>query len=1131
MNLIRTMMLLAGAVFAFGLQPSAVAAIPADQLEFFEKRIRPILVDNCYKCHSAAADRSRGGLQVDTGAALLNGGDNGASIVAGDPDRSLLIKALKYGDPDLEMPPDGKLPDYVIRDFETWIRNGAPDPRTSGGKNFVKPKSPKDHWSFQPVFKPIIPRINKEWIGKVQNKIDYFIFSKLHENGLSPSPKADKVTLIRRATFNLTGLPPTLEAVDAFLADTNKNAFEIVIDRLLESKRYGERWGRHWMDVARYGDTTGGNNRRNQRFFHSYTYRDWVIKALNDDMPYPEFIRNQLAADRYAKADNDPNLAAMGFLTLGNRFNNSQDDIIDDRIDVVTKGFLGLTVTCARCHDHKFDPIPTIDYYSLHGIFRSSSEPREPPKLVVDTNSPTHLEYMAAVRGAEARVEQLFRKVQYDQRTEAINNTGKYLFAAYLARKGDKDSYQKYVSDEELSGDVVDRWKNTLNQLAVKNHRVFGMWHRFENLPTATMRADGIKLIRGLRDDKDARSDINERVWRSFSSPPRNIGEMANRYALLFMAADKEWQTKYYRYSIEKQKQPDREAPTALEDDNLEEIRQVIYDSKSPAFLMDPERWKRMASRELRRDGDLRERREELEENIEDVKLNHPSAPPMPVILVDNNRGGDSRVYVKGNRRQRGDVAPRRFLEILSPERREYFREGSGRKQLAETIASEDNPLTARVIVNRVWLHQFGEGIVRSPNDFGTRCDGPSHPLLLDYLAWNFMEDGWSLKQLQKQIMLSLTWQQSSDDDPRKSEKDPSNLLFWQMNRRRLDFEALRDTILQIGGKLDLRMGGPPVRLDRSPFPVRRSVYGLIDRANVPDMLRAFDFPNPDTTTGKRSFTIVPQQALFMMNSQIILQQAINVVRRGDLLNLKTTPERIQRLYRLIYSRLPNAVELSVGLRYLAAESGAPRGPLPGQPPWEYGVAKLDYRTSRVTQFWPIYYHNQRRRWQPGRDYPNRTYGNAFISSQGGHAANLRQTLVRRWTAPDDMLVSIEGMLSHAGGRGDGVQGTIIYSGIGRLGRWAAFGSSRSTAIPRLRVTAGSTVEFAIDCRNNPTADSFQWAPIIRRLDDSQNPPAATGEAWSAREGFRAPTGARRLYPWEKYAQVLLETNELTFIN
>jgi len=1112
---------------------AGAAAIPPDQLEFFESRIRPILIDNCYKCHSKAADRARGGLHVDSPQALITGGDSGAAIVPGDPAASRLIKAMKYTDPDMEMPPTGKLPDFVIRDFETWIRNGAPDPRGSESKRFVKPKSPKEHWSFQPVFKPIVPHINKAWHGLVQSDIDKFVFAKLPGKGLSPSPKADKVTLIRRATFNLTGLPPTIAEVDAFLVNTNANAFEKVVDRLLESDRYGEHMARQWLDVARYGDTSGGRGRRNQQFSSSFTYRDWAIKAFNDDMPFTDFVKYQIAADRFVPDMQDWNLAAMGFLTLGNRFNNNGDDIIDDRIDVVTKGFLGLTVTCARCHDHKFDPIPTADYYSLHGIFRSSTEPNEGTMLRVDTNAPVFKAFNDAIAAAESRVKQFDLQVQVRVRTKAIADTAKYLFAAYLDRQGLKDAYKNYVEEQELSGEIVGRWKNLLNARSQADDRVFGMWYAFEQFPADEMRAEGFKLYRSLRDDEEKKKGVNAKVLRQFATPPRNVGEMATLYASLVIDADKKWQSTYYNYSVAKQKPGGSrlDEPMGLEDKDAEEIRALIYDKKSPAFLMDNSRWSRLAVREIRDERELRDRKEDLEEAIENLKQTHPGSPPRPLILVNNGRGGDSRIYVKGNRRQRGDVAPRRFLEILSPDQRQYFRDGSGRKQLAEAIASEDNPLTARVFVNRIWQGQFGEGIVRTPSDFGTRCDGPSHQGLLDFLAWNFMAEGWSVKQLNKRIMMSYVWQQTSDANPRKAEIDPSNLSLWQMNRRRLDFESMRDTILYIGNTLNVMMGGPAVRLDRSPFPTRRSVYGFIDRSNIPDMLRAFDFPNPDATSGKRQFTIVPQQALFMMNSPLVLQQAINTVQRGDLKSLPNNRERIQMLYRLIYSRLPNSVELNLGLLYLANETRAPKGPLADQPPWEYGVASIDRTSGRVAQFWPIYYNNRSRRWQPGKLYPDRGYGRGMINAQGGHAPSRGRTLVRRWTAPDDMLVSIEGNLGQNGANSDGVNGFVIFSGVGVIARGSARGGQRAMNVPRLRVTAGSTVDFVIDCRGNATGDNFTWNSIIRKLDDSQNPPAPTNDTWESNRQFRGPSGRRRLYAWEKYAQVLLETNELTFIN
>ncbi|MFT6619230.1 MAG: cytochrome c553 [Limisphaerales bacterium] len=1112
----------------------ATAAIPADQLEFFESRIRPILVSNCYKCHSQGADRSKGGLLVDSGPALLAGGDSGPAIVPGNPGASRLIKAIKYTDPDLEMPPeDSKLPDYVIRDFETWISNGAADPRgTDGKKTFIKPKSPQEHWSFQPVFKPIPPIVRKDWKPMIQNDIDRFVFARLPLHELSPSPKADRVTLIRRVTFNLIGLPPTLPEVDAFLADTNSNAFETVVDRLLESKRYGERWGRHWLDVARYGDTTGGRGRRNERFNHSYTYRDWVIKAFNEDMPYPDFIKYQLAADRLTESDTDYNLAAMGFLTLGNRFNNSQDDVIDDRIDVVSKGFLGLTVTCARCHDHKFDPIPTADYYSLHGIFRSSREPEDLPALNTDTNTPLYRAYQQSIAYAEAKVAQFDRGVWYRAKQETLRDTGKYLHANYLHRRfAEKEDYDEFMEERDLNPGVAKIWRKALDEWRGKSHPIFGLWFEYEKFPPDNFRAEGIKLMRGIRTDDAKRTNINAKVYRAFISPPSTMGYVATNYANLLLRADKRWQSDYFTYLQKRQSKPDLPEPKGLDDANDEAIRQVIYDTESPAFLMNNERWKQMARGLMRSERELRDDRQELVDEVAEVKLEHAGAPARPVILVDAGNGSDSRIYVKGNRRQRGSVAPRRFLEILSPDQRNLFRDGSGRLELANAIATEDNPLTARVMANRVWLHQFGQGIVRSPNDFGTRCDGPSHPQLLDYLAWRFMEEGWSIKKLQKHIVMSYIWQQSSDDNPRKFEKDPSNLWLWQMNRRRLDFEAMRDTILHIGGRLDLSMGGPPVRLDRRPYPTRRSVYGLVDRANLPDMLRAFDFPNPDSTSGQRDFTIVPQQALFMMNSTLVMQQAVATVKRGDLLALPSAVERINMLYRLIYSRYPNTTELYLGRMYLASEGRAPRGPLPGQPPWEYGVAVLDYNSGIVNQFWPMSYNERARRFQPGRAFPDRTFGRGFISAQGGNAPNNNRTVVRRWTAPDDMLVEISGTLSHSNRSGDGVRGRIVYSKIGMLGRWGAARSQASTPIPRLRVEAGQTVEFVIDCRGTPDGDAFTWPVTIQRLDDSQTPPVPVAEKWGSARGFSAPSGSRRLYPWEKYAQVLLETNELTFIN
>jgi len=378
-----------------GAAPATVPKLTPQQTDFFEKKIRPVLVKECYKCHSAEGGRIKGGLRVDTRDGLLKGGDSGPAIVPGNPDASPLIRAIRYRDRNLQMPPDDKkLPASQIADLETWVRMGAPDPRADAPNKYgAAPTDPKQHWSFQPVFKPIVPDFRKDWVPLARNAIDHYVFASLEAKQLAPSPRADKITLIRRATFNLTGLPPTLQEVDDFLADNSEKAFEKVIDRLLASPRYGERWGRHWLDVARYGDTTGrrNNNRGETRYLHSHTYRDWVIKSFNDDRPFDQFAKLQIAADRIVEAEGSepPNpkpdgsnlkpsrndLAALGFITLGPRLNNNADDLIDDRIDVVAKGFLALSVTCARCHDHKFDPIPTKDYYALHGSSPASPSP------------------------------------------------------------------------------------------------------------------------------------------------------------------------------------------------------------------------------------------------------------------------------------------------------------------------------------------------------------------------------------------------------------------------------------------------------------------------------------------------------------------------------------------------------------------------------------------------------------------------------------------------------------------------------------------------------------------------------------------------------------------------------------
>ncbi|HTD67277.1 MAG TPA: PSD1 and planctomycete cytochrome C domain-containing protein, partial [Candidatus Limnocylindria bacterium] len=718
------------------------------QLDFFESKIRPVLANNCYKCHSTKAEKVKGGLLLDSREALLKGGDSGEAIVAGDPEKSLLIKAVRYSDPDLQMPPKGeKLSEQQVADLTAWIRMGAPDPRTASAaqKNWSDPNA--KHWAWQPVKKPAVP--TGADAGWVKTPLDNFIVAKLSEKGMKPNPAADKRTLIRRVYFDLIGLPPTPDEVEKFVNDSSPSAFEKVVDGLLASPQYGERWGRHWLDTARYADTKGEVRRQREdpNYPFAWTYRDYVIRSFNEDKPYNVFVAEQIAADKLSTVSvNKSNLSALGFLTLGERFQGMQHDIINDRIDVVTKGFLGMTVTCARCHDHKFDPIPQKDYYSLHGIFASSREPEIEPVISVVWNTPEYRDYY----------EKRIALQQEEQQLEA-----KFI---ELRRKRDRDA------------------------------------------------------IRELQ--KETR---------------QNVGKIAR------------------------------------------------------------------------------------------LEMNHPAAPARAMVIEDVPKPKDSPVFIRGEAENKGAIVPRRFLEVLSGPVRPEFKNGSGRLELASAITSKNNPLTARVMINRIWLHHFGEGFVSTPDDFGTMSEAPSHPELLDYLASRFMEEHWSIKKMHKLILMSAVYQQSSANNPRYAQIDPNNRLLWRANIRRLEFEPIRDSLLAIGGTLDKTMYGRPVDLNREPYSTRRSVYGFIDRQNPSDVLVNFDFANPDMTNGKRHQTTVPQQALFFMNGPLVVESAKNLVSRPDFAALSTDEERIRFLYLFVYQRLPSSSEIQLGLDFVSQQPSQER--------------------------------------------------------------------------------------------------------------------------------------------------------------------------------------------------------------
>jgi mono/diheme cytochrome c family protein len=757
--------------------PVAPALAPAD-LQFFESRIRPILANKCYSCHSQEADRVRGGLLLDTREATLAGGNTGPSLVPGKPDESLLIQAVRYQDEDLQMPPkDEKLSEREIADLTEWVRRGAPDPRTNSAKGPAPAYAGtgRNHWAFKPVQKPAVPAVkDAAW---VRNPVDAFVLAKLESKGMTPNAPAAKATLIRRLYFDLIGLPPHPAEVQKFVQDESPDAYAKLVERLLASPQYGEHWARYWLDVARYSDTKGDAPRQDDnRFAHAWTYRDWVINAFNADLPYNQFIIAQLAGDRLQATlekkakdkgqpapEQRPMLAALGFLTLGNQFNGRRDDIIGDQIDVTTKAFLGLTVTCARCHDHKFDPISLKDYYSLYGVFANTTQPAVLPTLQTAVpNSADFLDYLDKSAALEARTADL-RKQQ-------------------------------------------------------------------EELRRATRTAGG--------------------------------------------------------------KAKGKATPAAKIDPTLRQ------------------RLQRM-ERELHRD-------------IANLETTHPGAPARANALQDVPRSRDYPVLLRGEAQNKGEIVPRRFLEIISPDpkNRPVWRDGSGRWQLALAIADPKNPLTARVMVNRLWQQHWGRGFIETPDDLGNMSSPPTHPELLDWLAVTFVEQKWSIKAMHRLIVLSSAYQQSSANNPRYAEVDPDNKLLWRYNLRRMDFEEMHDSLLAIAGELDRTYGGKPVAISSDGFAKRRAVYTIIDRTNPPELLTQFDFPSPDVATGRRYETLVPQQALFLMNSPMVIETARKLVARPAFAELATDEERVTVLYLAIFQRWPTKQEVAVGLKYIKANPG-----------------------------------------------------------------------------------------------------------------------------------------------------------------------------------------------------------------
>lgn len=765
---------------------AADAALTDEQVNFFERKIRPVLVEKCYECHSATAKKIKGGLKLDTKEAVMHGGENGPAVVPGKPEDSLLIEAIRYSNKDNQMPPKTKLPDSVVKDFEQWVKMGAPDPRSGGAvadagttaskwkKKEINLEEGRKFWAFQQPKESEPPAVkNTAW---PKSDIDRFTLAKMEAKNLQPVQDASKTELLRRVTFDLTGLPPTPEAVQSFLKDSSPEAFARIVDSLLASERYGEYWGRHWMDVARYAESSGKDT--NVPYPFAWRYRDWVIDAMNRDLPYDEFIREQIAGDLLpykSASDQSKKIVATGFLAIGSKPHNERNprqfalEVADEQIDTLSQAFLGITVACARCHDHKFDPIAQKDYYALAGIMLSS-ETLYGTNNAVQNNHPSDLIDL----GAESR-----------------------MIAGFDG-----------ISATERSG-IADKIKQLNDTRELKTR----------------------EAIEARRTGKD----VDVFKFLAIRQQTGDLMGSLNRYD---------------------------------EKGNPRILAMGVYDRKSPV---------------------------------------------------------NSAIYGRGEAAQPGETVPRGLVPVFFKEKVPTVTSGSGRLELAQWISSKDNPQTARVMVNRMWRWLFGRGIVGTVDNFGAMGEKAVNLELLDHLAVRFIDNGWSIKKMVREIVLSRTYQLATQHSPQNFAIDPENTMQWRMSTRSLDAESMRDAMLAISGKLDLYpQEGSPVctagegregliklfQLSQQPN-FHRSVYLPIVRDQVPEVLSLFDFANPGLVTGDRENTNVPSQSLYLLNnSQVQSLSDAFATRVYD--SAKDENSRIMNAYFLAFGRAATPQEQQV---------------------------------------------------------------------------------------------------------------------------------------------------------------------------------------------------------------------------
>ncbi len=928
-----------------------VAFAPA-QIEFFEKKVRPVLAESCLDCHTGT--KAKVGLQLNHREGWLKGSDYRKVVDLAEPAKSVVIQAVSHsgakGIP--AMPEEGaKLAPEAIAVLTEWIGMGLPWPAEA-----AKPETdPKEHWSFQPVKPAPLP-------AGAGHPVDHFVRKAQAAAGVAPAPRADRATLYRRLHFDLLGLPPKYEELKRFVDDSRSDdeAYAALVDHLLGSPHYGERWARLWMDVARYADTKGYEGAgRERRFIYSYTYRDWLIRAFNEDLPYDQFLLYQLAAEQLVDVDGPDkrHLAALGFVSLSK--NGSQGDIIDDRLDTTFRGTMALTVSCARCHDHKFDPISTKEYYSLYGVFLNS--------LTVDT--PT------------------------------------------IGEPKEGPEYDEYLKGLAEKQKKIDDFLNPLLEKAKQEHPELA------------------------------------------SNQGALMGKISNE---------------------------DRRKLTNLEG----ERDKFIADSG-----MEPDK---------------------------------------AIVLRDRDKPLNQHVFIRGSASRPGELAPRQFLAIASEGgASKPFETGSGRLEMAREIVRPTNPLTARNLVNRIWMWHFGEGIVRTIDDFGLMGEHPDHPELLDWLSHWFVENGFSVKKLHRLLLTSETWRQQAVN-PKAAENmlvDAENRLLWRFKTKRLEFEQMRDGMLDVVGNLSNEMHGRPVEILAPGYKNRRSVYAFIDRQNLNPAFRNFDFSNPQETTGKRPSTTIPMQALFTLNNDFVMDQAEILAKRTE-----GEPDRIAALHRAVFARDPSESDRQLAESFVASfgSETASMGKRQTNTEWSYGWGDIDPATGKVV-FHP-FEHWVKNVWQVGAERPLKNnplsylYADGNGSTHSGYTA--KESAIYEWRAPEDLRVSVGGELLRPNvGKGNGVRVKVATTAGGVIFDQVLDASKDKLPVnlPEVRLAKNECLYFIVDPHeNNSSYDSVKWNPQITDLD-------GRWPRWGMAESFSGP--ATPASTWGAYAHALLNTNRFLFID